>query len=124
MNLLKFTTLLFLFFCVLSVPFSCYYDNEEELYGTQTGVCDTAAVKYSTFIKPLMENNCTSCHSATGTQPDYVLDTYDAVKISATDGALVLRTNDVDSPMPQSGLLPACDRLKIEAWVKAGAPNN
>jgi predicted CXXCH cytochrome family protein len=124
MNLLRISTVLFLLFFALSVPFSCYYDNEEELYGVQNGVCDTATVKYSTFIKPLMDNQCVSCHSATGSQSDYVLDTYEAVKISATDGALVLRTNDTGSPMPQSGLLPACDRSKIEAWVKAGAPNN
>jgi predicted CXXCH cytochrome family protein len=123
MKLLKICSLFFLGFFVLSTPFACYYDNEQDLYGN-TGVCDTSTVKYSTYIKPLMDTQCTSCHSATGSQDNYPLDTYQTVKNAAIDGLLVSRTNDTDSPMPTSGLLPECDRLKIEAWVKAGAIEN
>jgi hypothetical protein len=124
MKLIKVICFLMLLFCGLSVPFSCYYDNEEDLYGTIPGVCDTTAVKYSAYIKPLMESQCTGCHSPTGTVPDYPLHTYDAVKVYVDNGLLVERINDIDSPMPQAGLMPICDRNKVEAWVKAGALND
>ena len=103
---------------------ACYYDNEEELYGTTPGVCDTVAVKYSTVIKPLLDNNCTTCHSAAGSQSDILLESYDQVKAYVNDNALVTRTNDTNNPMPPVGLMSECDRNKIKAWVKAGAPNN
>jgi len=37
---------------------SCYYDNQESLYGNPNPVCDTTAVKYSTHILPILETNC------------------------------------------------------------------
>jgi hypothetical protein len=124
MKLIKVICFLLFLFCSLSVPFSCYYDNEEELYGNQPGVCDTTLVKYSTIVKPLLENQCTGCHSPTGSQSDYPLHTYDAVKVYVTNGLLINRINDAENPMPQSGLMPSCDIRKIEAWVNAGALND
>ena len=109
---------------LLALPSGCYFDNEQDLYGIDPTACDTTAVKYSTVIKPLIEKNCISCHSPGGVQESVPLNTYDGLKLYATNGLLVARTNDNTTPMPQSGLLPLCDRDKIRAWVKRGAPND
>ncbi len=109
---------------LLAVPPGCYFDNEQELYGIDPNACDTTAVSYSGYIKPLIQNNCLSCHSAGAVQESTPLSTHADLKNYAELGLLVARTNDATNPMPQSGLLPECDRNKIRAWVNAGAPNN
>lgn len=109
----------------LLLPFGCYYDNEEELYGGGGNTCDTVAMKYSVQIKEILQNNCYRCHVETEpSYSGYSLATYNEVKEYANNGKLVSRTNDVSSPMPQEGLMENCLRLKIKAWVDAGAPNN
>jgi hypothetical protein len=102
---------------------ACYYDNEEELYGATT-TCDTANVKYSTYVSKLVSDNCLSCHIAGGAQETSPLDGFTNLKTYATNGKFMARINDTGSPMPPSGLLSTCDRSKIEAWIKAGATNN
>lgn len=102
----------------------CYYDNEQTLYGIDPTACDTSLVKYSTVVQPLLKDNCLGCHSPGGVQESSPLHTYEYVKLFADNGSLVARTNDVNSPMPQSGLLPSCDRAEIRAWVNRGAPND
>lgn len=112
---------------LLVAPAGCYYDNEEDLYGTGMP-CDTASVSYSGFIQPLLQNKCYKCHKAS--EPlfsGYVLEGYDATKNYANSGKIGDRTNNVANPMPplsEGGLLPDCDRQKILAWIRAGAPNN
>jgi hypothetical protein len=102
---------------------SCYYDNEEDLYG---GGCDTSAVKFSTFIQPLLSSQCYSCHSGAAPTGIFDLSSYDNVKTMALDNnrlyAAVTRTTNW---MPNGGAkLDNCTLSKIDAWVKAGAPNN
>lgn len=109
---------------LLAVPPGCYFDNEQELYGIDPNSCDTTAISYSAYIKPLIANNCLSCHAPGTVQESTPLSTYENVRDYAELGLLVSRTNDTNTPMPQSGLLPECDRNKIRAWVNAGAPNN
>jgi len=111
-------------FLLLALPSGCYWDNEQDLYGIDPNACDTTLVKYSTVIKPLIERNCLSCHAPGGVQESVPLNTYAGVKIYATNGLLVQRTNDATTPMPQSGLMPLCDRSEIRAWVNRGAPND
>lgn len=112
---------------LLAVPSGCYYDNEEDLYGP-VETCDTASVSYSGFILPLLQDHCYKCHVET--EPlfsGYVLEGYDATKSYAASGKIGERTNNIGNPMPplsEGGLLPDCDRQKILAWIRAGAPNN
>ena len=42
---------------------SCYYDNNEELYGTIN--CDTVDISYTADILPILENACLTCHNTT-----------------------------------------------------------
>lgn len=106
-------------------PSGCYYDNEEDLYGPPLANCDTVGMRFSTEIRAIMAQNCDECHLSTSSTPaGFNFETHAEVEAVAKNGKLLNRTNSQSLPMPPSGLLSACDRAKIEAWVKAGAPNN
>ena len=102
----------------------CYYDTEEELYSTVS--CDTTNVTYSGTVKPLIEQQCLSCHS--GAQPSGGIDlsTYPSVKIQADNGKLYGAIAQLDGfqPMPQGSRLSNCDITKVKIWVDASAPQN
>lgn len=110
---------------VVSVPSSCYYDNEIDLYGADTTLCDTANLRYSVEIRKIMQDHCDECHISTSpTFSGIPFETHAEFKAVAMSGALLDRINNAGNPMPQTGLMLICNRQKIEAWVKAGAPNN
>ncbi|MBU6342117.1 MAG: hypothetical protein KGS48_11540, partial [Bacteroidetes bacterium] len=79
---------------------------------------------YSTYVSKLVSDQCLSCHIAGGSQESSPLNGFDNLKIYVNSGAFLARINDSGSPMPPSGLLPDCDRNKIQAWINAGAANN
>lgn len=113
---------------ILFILFSisaCYYDDAETLKGVTT--CDTSAVKYSVEIKTIMNDYCNSCHSTAANSGNVILDNYNAVKGYALDGSLYgsVSHNAKYSPMPKGGAkMSDCNIALIDAWVKAGAPNN
>jgi uncharacterized membrane protein len=107
---------------VLTTQPACTYDNEEERFGTVG--CDTVAVKYSTKVKSLIDNNCKSCHQAGGQQESQPMTNYAELSIYAENGTLTDRINNASSPMPPTGLMSECDRAIIDSWIKAGYPNN
>jgi hypothetical protein len=108
------------FFLLVSIPAACYYDNEVEQYGVSA--CDTTAISFSQDILPIINGNCISCHTPGGQQESSPFTNHSEIK---TYGAgMVERVNGVGGIMPPDGSIPSCDKLKIEAWVKAGAPNN
>lgn len=111
---------------LLMTPTGCYYNNEEDLYGPDnTPNCDTTGMRYSVEIKKILEDNCNSCHiSTSSTYSGIPYETYDQFREVAQNGKLLDRINNQAAPMPQTGLMDKCNREKIEAWVKAGAPNN
>jgi len=99
---------------------SCYYDNVEELY-PQAPSCDTTNVTYSNTVWPVINANCTSCHSGGFPSGNVRLSNYDEISAVAKDGRLlsVIRHEDGWSPMPKGGgKLPDCDIQQIETWVK------
>ena len=108
----------------LSLPSGCYYDNEEERFPSTS--CDTTGIRYSVEVRQIMQDNCDRCHlSSAGNYSGIPFESYDQLKVVALNGKLVDRINDASSPMPEDvGLMSLCNRQKIEAWVKAGAPNN
>lgn len=108
---------------LLVLPSGCAYDNEEELYGPEAA-CDTTAMRYSVEIKEILQDNCYSCHTVANNISGYPFEDFDVIHDYAISGTLVARINDPINPMPQTGLMSLCNRQKIEAWVKAGAPNN
>ena len=113
-------------FILLSLPAGCYWDNEEDLYGPDpTTNCDTTNMRYSVEIKQIMDEHCSSCHlSTSSTFSGIPYETHAQFQTVALNGKLLDRINNQAAPMPETGLMSLCNRLKIEAWVKAGAPNN
>lgn len=115
-------------FFVMSFFQSCYYDNAEELLGTQT--CDTIGVSYSLDVVPILSSNCYTCHSQANGPTEgsgYILEGYDYIVDVISTGQLVGAVNWTDgfSPMPENASqLPACDRALITSWVNQGALNN
>lgn len=108
------------------VLFGCYYDNEQELYPVNAQ-CDTTNITYSQFVKPMMDQQCVSCHSATNPQGQVNLSDYTNVKVRVTDGKLYgsLAHSSGYVAMPQGGTAwSACNLSKLKAWINKGAPNN
>lgn len=107
---------------------SCTYKNEEELYPVSD--CDISGVAYLATVKPIIELSCYTCHSgrnAASLGAGIELETFAALKAQVDNGRLlcVIKQEAGCSPMPKGGTkLPACNILKIEAWVAAGAPEN
>jgi hypothetical protein len=112
-----------LLFALLAPSTACWYDNDEQLYG-YTGGCDTTDMSYSQEIQTILVNNCYACHSTTSPGVVDVFDSYEQLKIYADNGKLLSSIRDIANPMPPTGLMSECNINRIEAWVKAGAPDN
>lgn len=118
-----------LFFVALITLFvSCYYDNEEYLYGGNTN-CDTTDFTFATRVYPIIENNCLSgCHSQSSGSGGIVLEGYVNVVNSAASGDLmctILQNGGGCSPMPKnSPKLSDCDINAVQTWIDNGSPEN
>jgi hypothetical protein len=120
-NYLKISLSVFAFLIPFIILISCKKDNEEDLF--QNTDCDTTGVSYQQFVAPLMSASCNSCHSAGNINTS----NYNSLKIIALDGKLMGSVNHEQGflPMPQGQpKLQECTRLKLGAWVNAGAPDN
>lgn len=103
----------------------CYYDVESELY-PNTG-CDTTHITFQTSIKPILNRNCTSCHTGAGSSGGVDLASHAGASVVAQNGKLLAAVSHGPgaSPMPQGApKLPDCDIAKIRKWVEEGAKNN
>lgn len=112
--------------CFLSLFIaSCYYDKEEELYGTAE--CSTEGVTFSGNILKIIEDNCYRCHDAANNFGGITIEGYDNLKPYVDSGALigVIKRENGFSPMPKNEPpLLECDIEKIEVWIMNGALNN
>jgi hypothetical protein len=120
--------LLVIFLAILS---SCYYDNEEELYPGQAG-CDTTNVAYSGTVFPIIDENCTDCHSGSAPQGNVLLQDYATISAAGAIpagnyGSLygVVSHHPDNSPMPKNGAqLSDCKIAQIKKWIDDGTPDN
>jgi hypothetical protein len=109
----------------------CYYDTQEELYGTKQNVpCDTTMATYSSINSTIIVPNCNSCHSTTtaaSSGGNIALDSYDKLVAQANTGKLVGDIKHLPgyNAMPQNGnKLSDCNISNIEYWIAKGTPNN
>lgn len=89
--------------------------------------CDTTNVKYSTHIKPLIQNTCQGCHSGVAPGGGFELATYAGVKAVADNGKLYGSISHLAtySPMPKNGnKLSDCQITMVKIWINSGAPEN
>ncbi|MEI6748813.1 MAG: hypothetical protein WCM93_06600 [Bacteroidota bacterium] len=107
---------------------SCYYDNEEYLYPTnsQQVNCDSINVTFNADVAPIFARNCNGdgCHSSASAAGSIITDNYaaDTTNISR----IWYSINHIGPfPMPKNGgKLSKCDIAKINQWRNLGMPNN
>jgi len=129
--MLKMKTKIFPFVTIVTISLavlSCYYDNEEALYPTLAGTCDTLNISFSKTIAPMLANNCLSCHSNTTAAVaggNVKLQDYADVKLKAAAVAGSIKHTGPYSPMPKNGgMLSACLITQFDKWVAGGYLQN
>ncbi len=90
------------------------------------GQCDMNNIMYSNTISPIIQNNCTGCHSGGNPAGGVKITNYSEVKTLVDNGSLSGTINDKAGypKMPPSGKLPDCDIQQLEKWMNDGAQNN
>jgi cytochrome c5 len=88
--------------------------------------CDTTTVTYSTTIVPILQSNCTGCHSGNNPSGGIKLDNYASVSTVVANKKLIGSITQSTGywAMPPNGKLSDCNIGKIKAWVYRGALNN
>jgi uncharacterized membrane protein len=89
--------------------------------------CDTANVKYSTHILPLIQNACQGCHSGASPGGGINLATYAGVKAIADNGKFFGSISFLSgySQMPKNGSkLTDCQITMVKIWINQGSPQN
>ncbi len=115
---------------ITAIAYGCYYDNEEYLYPQLDTTCDTADVAFSSSVKPVLEQNCLSCHSnntASSLGGNIKLEDYQDVRLRADNGSLLgtISHESGYSPMPKgASRLNNCKISIIKIWISSGAPDN
>lgn len=89
--------------------------------------CDTLNVSFAAHIFPMMQNNCTGCHSGNQPQGGVMLNSHATIAAAAASGRLlgsVLHSPGY-APMPQGApKLDNCKITQIKKWINNGTPNN
>lgn len=101
------------------IGISCETQTYQEISGNVTEVIPS----YTTNIKPIIENNCLSCHGTGGQYP--TMETYSQVRDAAENGNMICRIDDQScgAVMPQSGRMAQTNITKIKDWVSNNFPN-
>ncbi|MCX6256995.1 MAG: hypothetical protein NTW49_03720 [Bacteroidia bacterium] len=88
--------------------------------------CDLSNVTFSGVVWPVIQNNCTGCHSGATPSGSVSLTNYTDVKTVAVSGKLVgTITHQSPEPlMPPTNALTQCQINQITLWVNNGGNNN
>ena len=76
---------------------------------------------FSECVKPIIDNNCVSCHSYGGAAEFLWLTDYNFI-IEADNIYDIV--NSINTSMPKGGLMPQKNINVIEKWFENGASNN
>ena len=88
-----------------------------------SSACDTNSFAYAANIQPIIDQQCNSCHNG-GT---LLLNNHAQLSVPALDGRLMGAINHISGykPMPSATVsISNCNKIKIQKWINAGAPNN
>jgi len=89
--------------------------------------CDTNLITYTARIRPIIDNWCIGCHTATNAGGGYDLTTYAGLVSSVTNARLMgtLRNQSGYSAMPKNtSALTDCDINAIQKWINTGYLQN
>lgn len=95
-------------------------------------VCDLSNVTFSGTVWPIINTNCTSCHSGASPNAEVRLESYETIKFQASipagnAGSLLgaISHSSGNTPMPKDAAkLDNCTISKISKWIQNGMPNN
>ncbi len=87
------------------------------------GDCDTTFA-FNADILPIIQSNCTGCHSGNSPEAGLVLASYSDIQAAVISNDLMGRINDPLNPMPPNNQLNDCLKNQIQSWVDADMPNN
>jgi mono/diheme cytochrome c family protein len=109
----------------LLLPISCYYDRFEALHplAGYVNACDPALDStYTSTIRYIMANGCTSCHNSQSPQGNINLDNYESVKGFAESGRLLgaIEHQTGFKAMPPAAKMKDCEIEKIHSWIENG----
>ncbi len=94
---------------------------------TDVIACDTTSVKFTSFVLPLFQKHCISCHGSLVNYAGIVLHTYSGVNSALATGRLMgsmtWESGFTQMPLDQPKL-PDCDIKKLQIWISKGALNN
>ena len=117
---MKTVKIIFILMITFYVGFSCDSSTYNEISG------DIANPTYTSNVKPIIENNCLSCHSAAGAQYP-TMETYLQVREATEKGEVICRIDDQScgavAVMPQSGRMPQATINTIKKWAANGYLN-
>jgi len=101
---------------------SCYYDNEDLLYGNDD--CSAEGVSFANDIQPIISTSCaiSGCH-VQGGGSNGIFTNYAGLKAKVDNGSFRQRVL-VEQNMPPSEPLSNCQLQYLDAWIKEGAQNN
>jgi hypothetical protein len=116
-----------IFICSISlILINCTFHKEEIFFADE--VCDTTGeITYSSFVRPIIENRCMSCHNGDNPSGSVNLESFEKLKVQIENGKFlgVITHMPGFPPMPQDGTkLSDCEIEKIEMWIMAGFPEN
>ncbi|RCS28168.1 cytochrome c [Polaribacter sp. WD7] len=100
---------------------SCLTNVDEEVVINDDPAIEDpcSTITYTLNVRPILDNNCTTCHSTNGGQPPN-LETFE----NASANAIIIRSEVVRRTMPIGGSLTDEEIQAISCWVEAGALNN
>lgn len=91
-----------------------------------TSNCVSTNMSFATDIAPIINTNCSGCHSGSSPSGGINLSAYAGVSGVASSGKLynAVAQNGSAQPMPPSSKISDCDISKIKSWVDAGYLDN
>ena len=96
-----------------------YKEEHAETTTTEVPVIDWT-VSFNKDIKPIINNNCITCHSGPSPSAHLDLTSRRDIKMAIKRKHLIQRMNDAADPMPPKKLLPLKERMLIFKWKKDG----
>lgn len=131
------TVRLFILLLIIWTIESCSKDdtvNPDTGSGGDGGTinCDLSNVTFSGTVWPIINTNCTSCHSGTNANAGILLTNYSTIKTQASIspgnpgsllGAITHASGNTAMPFGRAKLSD-CNIDKITAWINAGMPDN
>ncbi len=89
--------------------------------------CDTVNYTFNAYILPIIQTNCTGCHSGGSPDANLSLTNYAQIVSTVNDGSLMhsLLATGGYSMMPKNTTgLQSCKITQIQKWINDGALNN